>query len=331
MRPTSDTALQRPDLGAAVWETMQNAPELGFIGLQVMPVFTVAMTSAEYPVIPKEALFNLLETKRGPKGTYNRGEEEFESGYFKTAENGLERRIDDRFAAIYGSMFNYELAIANILFNNILRAWEYRIAAKIFNATNFTAHNAATTWATYASAEPKEDVETGKASLRSSGIIADTLILNWTAFQNAKLNADVQEKVYQIFPDAAKTGQITIEHLRTYFDIDKLLVAGALYNTAARGQNASLSDIWGSQYGMLCKTADGDITEPSIGRTFLWNEGASETILVEEYYSDEIRSRVLRVRHDTDEAFLASYDEDKAAKSEISKACGYLLDCTAAS
>lgn len=331
MRPTSDTALQRPDLGAAVWETMQNAPELGYIGQLVMPVFPVARTSAEYPVIPKEALFNLLETRRGPKGNYNRGEEEFESGYYRSVENGLERRIDDRFAAIYGTMFNYELAIANILFNNILRSWEYRIAAMIFNATNFTANNAATTWATYATAEPKEDVEAGVVSLRANGIVPDTLILNWTAFRNAKLNADVQEKVYQIFPDAAKSGQITIEHLKTYFDVAKLFVAGALYNTAARNQNASLSDIWGSQYGMLCKTSDGDITEPSIGRTFLWNEGAAETIIVEEYYDDAVRSRVLRVRHDTDEAFLTSYDEDKAAKSEISKACGYLIDCTAAS
>lgn len=333
MRPTSDTALQRPDLGIAVFETLQQAAVMGFIGMQVMPMFSVPVTSAEYPVIPKEALFNLLETKRGSKGTYNQDEDEFESGFFKTSENGLEKRVDDRFAAIYGTQFAYELTIANILMGNILRAWEYRVASKLFNTSNFSATNATTSWATHASADPQKDVETGKTSLRGNGIVPNALILNWTAFTNCRQCADVQEKVYQLFPDAAKTGRITIEHLRTYFDVERILVAGALYNTANRNQNASLSDIWGTQYAMLCKIADGDVTEPCIGRTFHWDESgqAGPPVIVEEYYDNKRRSNILRVRHDTDEAFLASYDEDKAAKSEISKACGYLLDPTAAS
>jgi len=331
MKPTSDTTLQRPDLGQAVWETMQNAPTMGYIGLEVMPIFGVAETSAEYPVIPKEALFNMLDTKRGPLGHYNRSEDEFESGYYKTAENGLERRIDERYAAIYGSKFNYELTIANILMNDILRAQEKRTATKIFNTSNFSVTNAATSWATHATADPKADIETGKESLRGNGIIPDSLVLNHTAFNDLKLNADVQEKIYQLFPEAAKTGQISIDHLKTYFDVEQVLVAGALYNSAKRGQDASLADIWGSQYAMLCRTSAADITEPCIGRTFLWNEGASEEVIVEQYYSDEVRSDILRVRHDTAEAFMASYDEDNAVKSEISKACGYLIDCTAAS
>lgn len=111
-------------------------------------------------------------------------------------------------------------------------------------------------------------------------------------------------------------------------------MAGALYNTAKQPQNASLSDIWGSRYAMLCRVAEGDsadVIEPCIGRTFLWNEGAAQEVIVEEYYEESARSRILRVRHDSDEAFLASYDDTKTAKSEISKACGYLIDTTAAS
>ncbi len=331
MRPTSDTALQRPDLGQAVFETMQAAPTMGYIGLQVMPIFPVAEHSAEYPVIPAEALFNLLETARNSKGGYNRGDEEFESGFYKTVEKGLERVKDDRYVKIYGSMFNYEVVIANILMNNILRSQEYRVAAKIFNATNFTAHNAGTAWSTAASAVPSDDVDTGKETMRATGIIPDTLVLNYTAYMDARQCDDVQEKVYQLFPDAAKTGNVTIDHLRTYFDVPKLWVAGALYNTAKRNQDKSLSDIWGSQYAMLCKTSDGDITEPCIGRTFKWNEGATDDVIVEEYRDETVRADVLRVRHDVAEAFLASYDEDGTVKSEISKGCGYLIDHTAAS
>ena len=329
MIPTNDTTIQRPDLGQAVYETMQAAPLMGFIGMELMPVFRVAEQAANYPVIPNEALFNLLDTSRGPLGHYNRSDGEFEDGYYKTVENGLERRIDERFSAIYSSKFAYELTIANILMGDILRAQEYRIATKLFSETNLkTAIAASTAWSTVASATPKADVDTGKDSMRSDGIIPNTLAMNYTTFIYLTQNAEVQSKVYQLFPDAAKTGTIGIQHLESYFDIERILVAGALKNTAKRGQDASLSDIWSSTYALLCKTSSGDITDPCIGRTFLWNEGASDEVVTEQYYLDEVRSDILRVRHDSSEAYLASYDSDNAAKSEISKACGYLIDVT---
>ena len=329
MTPTSDTTIQRPDLGQAVYETMQSAPMMGYIGMQVMPIFRVAAQAANYPVIPKEALFNLLDTKRGPLGHYNRSEDEFEDGYYRTQENGLERRIDERYAAIYGTRFAYELTIANILMQDILRAQEYRVANKLFNETNFeTAVAAGTAWSTVATASPGDDVETGKESMRALGVIPNTLVMNYATYLNVCKNTEVKTQVYQMFPDAAKTGNVTVDHLKVYFNVPQILVAGALKNGSKRGQDASLSDIWSSTYALLCKVSNGDITEPCIGRTFLWNEGASQEVITEQYYSDEVRSDILRVRHDSAETFLASYDEDNSVKSEISKACGYLIDVT---
>jgi hypothetical protein len=332
MRPTSDTALQRPDLGMAVYETLTSAPTMGFIGLQVMPPFYVPVNAAEYPVIPKEALFNLLDTSRGPLGHYNRSGDEFESGYFRTTEKGLEARLDDRYRALYSSKFAWELAISNIKMNEILRAQEYAIAAKIINTSNFTPVNAAVSWATLATATPKYDIITGKAALRAKGIIPNKLIVNYTNFLQLTQMTEVKTAVYQIFPDAAKTGTISQAQLEAYLDIP-LLIAGAMYNTAGRSATASLSDLWGTRYAMLCRVAEGDtadVIEPCIGRSFVWNEGAQQTVIVEQYRDEAVRSDMLRVRHDVDWAFLASYDSSNSVKSEISKACGYLLDTTAA-
>jgi len=329
MTPTSDTTIQRPDLGQAVYETMQNAPNMGYIGNMVMPYFRVSAQAANFPVIPKEALFNLLDTKRGPLGHYNRSEDEFEDGYYSTSENGLERRIDERYAAIYGTRFAYEMTIANILMQDILRAQEYRVANKLFNETNFeTAIAAGTTWTTTATASPSDDVDTGKESMRSLGVIPDTLVMNYNTYLKCIANTEVKTQIYQMFPDAAKTGDVTVNHLKTYFNLPNIYVAGSLKNTAKRGQDASLADIWSDTYALLCKVSTGDITEPCIGRTFLWNEGASQEVITEQYYSDEVRSDILRVRHDTAETFLASYDSDNAVKSAISKAAGYLIDVT---
>lgn len=333
MRPTGDTTLSRPDLGQAVFEVMQESPTMGFIGLSVMPIFPVAEYSATYPVIPKEALFNIHDVRRSAKGGYNRVEEGFEEGYYKTNDNGLEYPIDDRLSAIYSSKFAYESMIATMLMNKILRAHEKRVADKIFSTSNFTATNATTAWSTTASADPVYDIDEGKDSLRDNGIEPNTLIIPWTGFKYLRQCDDLKEQVYQLFPDAAKTGRVTIEHLRTVFDVERILVAGALYNSSKKGQDASLSDVWGTRYAMLCKTADAgvDVTEPCIGRTFLWNEGQNGSLpVVEQYREEGVRGDVLRVRHDSSESFLASYDEDGTVKSEISKACGYLIDMTAA-
>jgi hypothetical protein len=331
MKPTHDTVLSRPDLGQVVYEVMENSITQGFIGLQVMPVFPVAEYTATYPVLPKEALFNIHDVKRASNGAYGRVSEAFEEGFYKTNDHGLEYPIDDRLAAIYSTRFAYERTVATMLMNKILRAHEKRVADKVFNTTTWTAVNASTAWSTTASADPVYDIEEGKDTLRSGGIDPDTLIIPYDGMKWLRQNDEVKDQVYKIFPDAAKTGRVTVEHLRTVFDVPKLLVAGALYNSSKIGQAASLSDIWGARYAMLCKTSDGDITEPSIGRTFLWNEGQNGSMpLVEEYREDRVRGNVLRVRHDSTEALLSSFDEDGTAKSEIGKACGYLIDMTAA-
>ena len=62
--PTSDTAVSRPDLGELVMEHMESAAELGFVALQVMPLFPVALQTATYPVIPKEVMLKIMKTSR---------------------------------------------------------------------------------------------------------------------------------------------------------------------------------------------------------------------------------------------------------------------------
>src|SRR6056297_961422 len=230
MRPTQDTTLSRPDLGQVVYEVMQDSPGMGLIGLQVMPILPVAEWSAAYPVIPKEALFNIHDVKRASTGGYNRVEEEFEEGFYKTADNGLEYPIDDRLAAVYKTRFDYERVISTMLMNKILRAHEKRVADKILSATNFSANNADTSWATTASADPVKDIETGKDSLRSNGIDPNTLIIPYEGIKNLRQNDGVKDMVYKVFPDAAKTGRVTLDHLKTVFDLENVWIAGGLYN-----------------------------------------------------------------------------------------------------
>jgi hypothetical protein len=78
---------------------------------------------------------------------------------------------------------------------------------------------------------------------------------------------------------------------------------------------------------MLTKISSSmDLTEPCIGRTFLWTEESGGGHIVESYREEEIRGDVVRVRHDTGEALIASRDSDLTIKSNLSTACSYLFD-----
>ena len=70
-------------------------PQLGYIGLEVMPIFRSALQSATYAVIPKEVMLKIHNTDRAPRAMYNRGDWEYERGLFSTGEQGWEEPLDD--------------------------------------------------------------------------------------------------------------------------------------------------------------------------------------------------------------------------------------------
>lgn len=327
--PTHDTAIQQPiELQKAVWEVQQEAITQGFIGFKVMVPFKVNLWSDNYTVFPIESFFNTHDTKRKNDGSYNRISENFEQGKYQTTEYGLEARIDERDAAIYSNYFDYQLHLSTILMNAILRRAEEIIAAKYFPGA-FTPVGLTTPWSNVA-ADPFADLETGKRFLRDDkGVNPNsvTLVLNWENLQNLMLVTKVIDAVKNMFSEVDKTGTVEIRHLEAYLKTP-ILVAGAQANTEPKGQDAALGDIWDKNHAMLALLANpgDDITKPSAGRTFEWNEGQAQTIIVEEYEEERTRGRVLRVRHDVDYKFLASLDDALAVKSKVSEEVVYVMD-----
>ncbi|MEW6490354.1 MAG: hypothetical protein AB1578_20895 [Thermodesulfobacteriota bacterium] len=333
MRPTIDTARPRPDIGVALSETMAAAPAMGFIGLQLLPVFRTPVSEGTFEVVPVEALHNLRDDRRKGGGHYNRDEAETERGMFLTRDRGLEARKDRRTLKTYGSDTNgvllYERVIAQRKLFDVLRAAEKRIADKIINTTNFPTPLAAGTAWDAANSDPRKNVNAAKKFLKGKGVIADTLAISWNTFMNLSENAAIQTVVYQLFPEAAKSGQVTIDHLRVYFDLPKILVGGAMYNSANPGLNATLAEIWPDTHAWVGKTsASADLSEPCVGRTFLWTgdgAGGDGLVAVEDYPDEPARSDIVRVRWDVDERLLATVDDANAEKSKIYQACGKLI------
>lgn len=325
--PTPDTAIQRPDLGALVYEYLETGPAMGYIGMEVMPTFPVMEQTAGYSVMPQEALLKIFDTKRAMRGTYNRSDYEFENGFYATSENGWEEAVDDRERKLYANAFDADVVAVKRAVNHVLRGQEKRIADKVFNATNFTANSITHEWDDADNAVPLEDIETGKLSVRSAcGMVPNTLIIAYSTFLNLRRSAQLIAQFGQNFA-GQDANRMTVSQLAGLLDIEKLLVGGAIYDSAKKGQSASIADLWSNEYAMLTVTSSSpDLTVPCIGRTFMWTEDSPGISTTEQYREEPRRSDIFRVRHDTDEAFIQSKDEDGTAKSTIYKSVSYLMD-----
>ncbi len=306
-RPTSSTTIQRPDLGQLAYEYALAASQRGFIGQRILPIFPVTEQSADYPVIPKEALLKLPDTNRGPKGNYNRGDYQFETGTYACEEHGWEQPLDDVEAKLYQRFFDGEEVAVNRAMDILLRSQEKRAADMLFNASNFSVANVTTEWSTAATCTPKSDVTTGAETVRkATGLTPNALVLGKTAFNNLLVCAEIKDYLQYTNPMLIEGLEAQKRILAQYFGVGEILVGDAIYDSTGKGTATTSADIWDDEYALLAVIARNPLSlrEPCLGRTFLWTEDSPENLVVEEYREEPIRSNIYRVRHHVDECFV---------------------------
>jgi hypothetical protein len=308
-RPTAATTLQRPDLGMLAYEYNATASQRGFIGTMAMPAFFVPEQTADYPVIPIEALLKLPDTKRAPRANYNRGDYEFETDTYACIENGWEEPLDDVERRLYARLFDAEMVAVQRAIDIILRVQEKRISALLFNTGNFSSTGVTTEWSTI-TATPYADVIAGKQSMRANGgLEPNTLIMSKKVLENLLKVTEVRESLqYSADKQIEFLGiNAQAQMLARYFGVDRLLVGDAIYDSAKKKQSFSISDIWDDEYVMLAKVSNApDILDPSVGRTFVWEEDAPGMLVTEQYREEQKRSWIYRTRQHTDEEIIFS-------------------------
>jgi len=310
--PTSSLATLRPDLGGSLMEYDLAMGRMGFIASRVLPVFEAGKQSGTFGRIPIEELLQTRDTKRAPGAGYSRGSFKFTTDNYATEEHGAEEPIDDREAKMYADYFSAELIAAERARDVVLRNAEMRAADLIFNATIWTgaalATNITNEWDDATNATPIVDVRGARDKVwDNSGLIANALVINWQV-RNNLVNCDqIRDRVASSGAGSSTLQRnITDLQLAQALDLDMVITAGSPKNTADEGQAVGISNIWSSEYAMVCRVAtSNDIREPCVGRTFHWGEdGSNIGGLVETYRDEGVRSDIVRCRHDVDEKRL---------------------------
>lgn len=328
MRPKGDAAIFRPDLGSAVLEYYEGNT-MGYIGLSLMPVFKTVVNAGTYPVIPKEALLKIPDASRAPRGTYNRDDFEYERGQFQTVEKGIEEPVDDSERALFEAEVTgaADFVATQRAYSKIMRAQEKRIADTLFNATNFTANSITNEWDDATNAVPVDDVNTGILAFRlACGMLPDALVIAYSTFLNLKNCDQIVDRLKYTFP-GIDLNKMTSQQLASVLNVPTVMVGGAVYDSAKKGAAASVADVWSNEYAALVKISAGpDITQPGLGRTFLWTEDSPSNPVVESYREEARRSDIFRVRHSVKEELIQSKNDSGTVVSNVAAACVYLFD-----
>ena len=185
----------------------------------------------------------------------------------------------------------------------VLRSQERRVAQKVMDTGTFENAAAAKAWNSYADADPLADVEKAKEHFRFSvGLKPNALVMDEDVLRHISMCQAVMERVKYTSPNAIR-GQLTLEQLKAYFGIENIVVAGAVFNSAKKGTPKKIEAIWPKDKVLLARLSSGgqDLKEPSLGRTFVWEEDAPGLIVTEQYREEQTRSDVYRVRQNTDE------------------------------
>jgi hypothetical protein len=215
---------------------------------------------------------------------------------------------------MYAEYFDAEQVSTMRAFSSVLRNAEQRVADAVFNATTWTGSGLTTVvtneWDSNhtANAVPITDVEAAVNKVYdASGLWPNALIINRKVFRNLRNLDQIIDRIESAGAGSpSKPSDITEQMLAAVFDLDYVIVAGTSKNGAKEGQAAAPTQIWSSEYAMVCRIATGnDMREACIGRTFHWSaDGSSVGGTVESYRDETVRGNVIRVRHDVDEVIL---------------------------
>jgi len=309
-RPTSSTTLQRADLGAIAYEYAVEASQRGFIGLELLPIFEVPEQSADYPVIPIEALLKLQDTSRAPRSGYGRSDYNFETGTYACKEDGWEEAVDDTEAALYRRYFDAEEVAVRRAVDILLRGQEAKIAEMLMDTSNITGtSNVGTEWSKPATATPRANVNTAKAAMRAaSGLIPNVIAMSYKVFQATLMVKEITDALQYTNPLQMGGEEAQKQALAQYFGVSKILVGNAIKDSGKKGAAFTIADLWDDEYILLAKISTGgpDLREPCLGRTFLWTADSPQNLVTEQYREEQKRSNIYRVRHNTAPSFIFS-------------------------
>lgn len=253
-------------------------------------LFPKVMVNKESGIYFKNDKSNLVapsSTKRGLNAAANRVTGALTEGTYQLQEHSLEEWIDDRILDTYDAPFEPRRNATNRLSGKLLIEKENELISLLANS-GATALDAAGSWAT-AGTDIRDQMNTGKDTVhKATGVRPNTLVFDRISWAGLLKNTDIKGSIaYTSDRTEAKIRSL----LAAYFDVDRVLVAGGISQSADSGGTGSF--LWSTKgKAILAYVNDTPaIEETSAGYQFVMEGSAKVDVRREEgAKSDVVRA-----------------------------------------
>lgn len=241
-----------------------------FIATRVFPIVPVEKQSGKYFTYTKADWFR-DEAKPRADATESAG-----TGYgLSTASYAadvfaLHKDIGEQARANAAPQVDLERDATRFITQRMLLRMEIQFVSDVFGtgiwATDATPSNL---WSDYTASDPIEDIETAKETiLAATGREANTLVLGYQVFRKLKRHPEIIDLIK--YTNSVDGRTVTPELLAAMFDVERVLIAKAIKNTAVEGETAAYSFVHG-KHALLLHVADNPgLLTPSAGYTLVW-------------------------------------------------------------
>ena len=252
-----------------------------FVGTQLMPIVSVKKKSDVYYIYDsKGTRFRIPQTLRAPKTESKTVDWKVSTDNYNCNEYALNDLIDDIERDNADKPLNLEVDTVEFLTDIIQLGLEMRIKTVVEAA--LSGHTPETKWSTPATSDPITDIENGKKAIHA--VIfkrPNVLLLGQSVYDVLKHHPDILERIKYV-----QKGVITAELLASVFEVEKVIIGAAGYNTAKEGKTASYSYLWGKNAILAYVEPRPGIKKFSLGYTFQSKKFQTRRARIETKHSD---------------------------------------------
>jgi hypothetical protein len=252
------------------------------VGTELMPIVGVKKESDIYYIYDSKAdQFRIPQTLRAPKTESKTVDWKVTTGTYSCNEHALNDLIDDREKNNADAPLNLEVDTVEFITDILTLGLEMRI--KDILEANLSANAPSIKWDVYTDgSNPIGDIETGKDAIHA--VIfkePNVLLLGKAVYDKLKHHPDILDRIKYV-----QKGVVTPELMASVFEIEKVIVAKAGYNTAKEGKTASYSYLWGKNAILAYVEPKPGIKKFSLGYTFQSQPFQTRRARIEVKHSD---------------------------------------------
>lgn len=258
------------------------------VGEKLFPPIPTDKDSNLYFIYGQEN-FRTFKDDRAPGSRSREVEWTLSNTSYNTSEHALSQPIADEDRNNADAPLRLESDATEILTDMIMLRHEKSVATSATTTSNYASGNsgaAPVKWDDYAGSDPLEDGRSIRSIIHSN--IArnpNLMIIGKQVFEVMKNHPKLIERIKY-----SQKGILTVDLLAELFEVDEVVVGGALEVTSKEGQTVSKSYMWGKNVIFAYNQPNAGVKSLTFGKTFrkvgfrqtrTWREDARKADLLE--------------------------------------------------